>query len=336
MKPPITPYFQDIVSEAFGSNITEHRPLTGGGNNQIYACTLQQGTRIVIKQYSPGPTPDFNRLTSEYSALQQLWQAGVRCIPQPLHQCPQHNIGIYQYIDGKRITSADITNDDIQQACHFLVQLNSMSKADLQAYPLRASDACENIADGIASLKNRLNALLRLPSSTLEYEALSTFITQRFTPVFQQTVNAIHTNKNTNNTLTLSPSDFGFHNALKTEQGKLYFLDFEYFGWDHAGKMVADFILHPGVPLSTTQQQLALDTLFSLWPVDHHLESQYSQFYPLCVLKWCLIILNDFLPGVMSKRQWGKAAATEKKTRLKQQLQKAEHYIQRLDRQGML
>ena len=41
-----------------------------------------------------------------------------------------------------------------------------------------------------------------------------------------------------------SPSDFGFHNALLKDNGKLCFLDFEYFGRDDPVKLMADFIWH--------------------------------------------------------------------------------------------
>src|SRR5207248_1561644 len=45
---------------------------------------------------------------------------------------------------------------------------------------------------------------------------------------------------------TLSPSDFGFHNALRRPNGQLAFLDLEYFGWDDPAKTICDFLLHPG------------------------------------------------------------------------------------------
>ena len=47
----------------------------------------------------------------------------------------------------------------------------------------------------------------------------------------------------------LSPSDFGFHNAICDVNGVYHFVDFEYFGWDDPAKMICDFILHPGMDL---------------------------------------------------------------------------------------
>ena len=48
----------------------------------------------------------------------------------------------------------------------------------------------------------------------------------------------------------LVPSDFGFHNALRDERGRLTFIDFEYFGWDDPVKLTADILLHPGTPVA--------------------------------------------------------------------------------------
>ena len=38
----------------------------------------------------------------------------------------------------------------------------------------------------------------------------------------------------------LSPSDFGLHNTI-SKKNKLYFFDFEYFGWDDPIKLICDF-----------------------------------------------------------------------------------------------
>src|SRR6266480_4587472 len=50
----------------------------------------------------------------------------------------------------------------------------------------------------------------------------------------------------------LSPSDFGFHNAIRRPDGTLAFVDFEYFGWDDPAKTIVDFLLHPGMSVADT------------------------------------------------------------------------------------
>ena len=48
----------------------------------------------------------------------------------------------------------------------------------------------------------------------------------------------------------LSQSDVGFHNII-CKKNKLYFIDFEYAGWDDPGKLFCDLLIQPdhNVPL---------------------------------------------------------------------------------------
>ena len=61
----------------------------------------------------------------------------------------------------------------------------------------------------------------------------------------------------------LSPSDFGFHNALERPDSQLTFVDFEYFGWDDPAKMLSDFLLHPAVDIGHELRQRFLDDMLS-------------------------------------------------------------------------
>jgi len=90
----------------------------------------------------------------------------------------------------------------------------------------------------------------------------------------------------------ISPGDFGFHNAIRTDQG-VRFLDFEFAGWDDPAKAAADFKLQPKVPVSNDQ-----GLGFSGW-----LREYSSQIYqrqaairPVLQLKWACIILAILKP----------------------------------------
>ena len=129
---------------------------------------------------------------------------------------------------------------------------------------------------------------------------------------------------------TLSPSDFGFHNALRRPDGTLCFLDFEYFGWDDPVKLVSDFLLHPGMTLSATRAaalsctaprrcMVAMPTFRRVSP--HAL--------PLYGLRWVLIMLNEFLPELWARRAFsGKGGDWEGAKRA--QLRKARDQIGRV------
>jgi hypothetical protein len=119
----------------------------------------------------------------------------------------------------------------------------------------------------------------------------------------------------------LSASDFGFHNALRTEDGQLKFIDFEYAGWDDPGKMVADFFCQPAcpAPIDCFEEFAALVAERTREP-----EQQLHRFrllLPVYRLKWCCILLNDFHPAGGRRRRF--AADGQEDERKSQQLHKA-------------
>src|SRR5262249_37849068 len=95
---------------------------------------------------------------------------------------------------------------------------------------------------------------------------------------------------------TLSPSDFGFHNAIRRPGGGLVFLDFEYFGWDDPAKTIADFLLHPAMTLSAALKYRFAAGMIALFDNTASLRARARIVYPLFALKWVTILLNDFLP----------------------------------------
>ena len=94
---------------------------------------------------------------------------------------------------------------------------------------------------------------------------------------------------------SLCPSDFGFHNALRNATG-LTFLDFEYFGWDDPVKLTCDFLLHPGMRLSDSLKRRFVAAALVIYGADPTFARRLSLLYPLFAVRWCLILLNEFLP----------------------------------------
>jgi hypothetical protein len=94
---------------------------------------------------------------------------------------------------------------------------------------------------------------------------------------------------------SLCPSDFGFHNALRDTSG-LVFLDFDYFGWDDPVKLVCDFLLHPGMALSEGLKRRFAVGARHIYGADGTFASRLNLLFALFALRWCLILLNEFLP----------------------------------------
>ena len=99
---------------------------------------------------------------------------------------------------------------------------------------------------------------------------------------------------------TLSPSDFGFHNALRNPDGTITFLDFEYFGWDDPAKLVGDVLFHPAIDLSDGLKREWLKGTQEVYGVE--MISRLRIMWPLLGLCWCIILLNEFRSDLWLRR----------------------------------
>jgi len=94
--------------------------------------------------------------------------------------------------------------------------------------------------------------------------------------------------------LTLIASDFGAHNVLRGADGRLAFVDFEYFGWDDPTTSIANFVLHPGMNLTVAQRAIYTERLIEHFGAAGEL--RLKVLLPLYAVRWCVIILGEFLP----------------------------------------
>ena len=121
----------------------------------------------------------------------------------------------------------------------------------------------------------------------------------------------------------LSPSDFGFHNALEHE-GRLFFVDFEYAGWDDPAKLICDFICQPELPISENHAQQFIEELVGHLPNPDAIIQRVERLLPVHRLKWCCILLNEFRT---EDRQRRLHAGVESNGLLVGQLGKATQYF---------
>ena len=121
----------------------------------------------------------------------------------------------------------------------------------------------------------------------------------------------------------ISPSDFGFHNTLFDKE-ILYFLDFEYAGWDDPAKLICDFVCHPEMPVKDEHSQILKNSLLT-WLEEAEKAIERSEILmPLYRLKWCCIMLNEFTPDGQDRRNHASS-----KFDYSNQLQKSKDYYEK-------
>ena len=92
-----------------------------------------------------------------------------------------------------------------------------------------------------------------------------------------------------------------FHNTLiKKEQ--LFFLDFEYAGRDDPAKFLADFFLQPEVKIPIDYMELFADKALDFSDNKEAIFNRAVKLFPMFQIKWCCIIMNEFLPEVANRR----------------------------------
>jgi hypothetical protein len=231
------------------------------------------------------------------------------------------NIAIYEWIKGTHLSS--IKNKHILEALRFIGKIqNVKGKSSCEL----ASEACLSAKHLFTQIDNRLNKLLLVDNQDLQ-----NFLNTVFKPLWSQTKkwsNQHWPSDNITNDLdisvqALSPSDFGFHNAL-LEDNKLYFLDFEYFGRDDPVKLMADFVWHPGMDLSNSQKTIWLNGAFEIFTKDSNIHARFHAAWPAYGLRWSLILLNEFLKDGWQKRVYANNDLKNKQeSKLERQLSKA-------------
>jgi hypothetical protein len=216
----------------------------------------------------------------------------VRAIPRAIADDREHYCAIYEYLDGRAPDAAEVAAADIDALVDFLASLQPLrGKAGAISVASEANFSLSALTRHVRSRADRLR-------TAAADKGLAAWFEQSFDPLLAevQAAGADETDEIDQAKRTLSPSDFGFHNAIRRPDGSLAFVDFEYFGWDDPAKTVVDFLLHPGMALPDALKKRFAARFLQAFAFVPGLRERARIVYPLYGLKWCLILLNDFLP----------------------------------------
>jgi hypothetical protein len=312
---------EKVAETLLGERPARLEHVDGGRNSRVYRLVAPSGI-YAFKTYFRHASDSRARMETEFEALTFLWDNGERAIPRPVDSAAEHGCAIYEWIEGAPIPSSKVTEADIRSAADFLIRLAALKSLPAAEALRPASEACFSARALTDCLRGRLEPLARS-----EHRELSEFLQKDLVPACETTaawsrgrLGAAFDCDLRLSHRTLSPSDFGFHNALRRADGTVIFLDFEYFGWDDPVKMICDFLLHPGMDASSRQKRLFAASMLQEFP---EAAARIHAFYPLFGLKWCLILLNEFLPEHILRRKFAGMSEGELEFRQSQQLVKA-------------
>lgn len=279
-------------------------PLAGGINNQVFRC--RSGAHwVVIKGYTQRQAKQHDRFKAETEFLHYAQLVAPECVPKLLYSDQEMQSVVLEYVEGERFqagTSPDTT--DVKQAVSFIRCLN----ADLELARRHVSgDAAEGflrLTDHLQNIDQRIAAMgaehlpVHLRAEAVEVIGHLKKKLELLEDATQKQMAGGHCDDGLDpSARCVSPSDFGFHNALRTPSG-VRFLDFEFAGWDDPTKLVADFDLQPRVPVRPRKGILS-DAMPSS---AKGLGARYLVLFPILELKWWCIILARLEP-----KRWAQA-----------------------------
>ncbi len=311
------------------------RRAPGGANNHVVYLRATDRD-LLLKSYFHAPNDPRDRFGAERAFYGWGWSQGIRCIPEPLAWSESRRLGLFECVPGEPLTCAEISTNEIAQAVEFLRQLNANRHWPEAASVPIAAEACFSLAEHVERIAVRVKRLAALePASPVDHEAAG-FVTSELVPRWNSIRAAILDDALASPERDaplpaplrcLSPSDFGFHNALLPDDGQIRFLDFEYAGWDDPAKLVCDFFCQPRIPVPRVHWSLFVDDLDASLGWKGGLAARAGLLLPAYRLKWCCIILNEFLRSDLRRREFARGTAAELEDLKAVQLRKAREYF---------
>ncbi len=307
-----------MASGLLGSRVVAIEPQQRGGNNRLYRVTALDGV-YALKFYPRQAADPRDRQGAEAGALRFLERYAVSSVPRLVAEDRRWGCSAFDWVEGQPVGQPGAA--DVDGALRFVAELQALAAFDDSARLPLASAATLSAAALCTQIEWRLERCREVAVNARIGE-LEEFLEHAFSPIYEQVVEWARARFGAEKLdfatelplgrRTLSPSDFGFHNALRRPNGRLVFLDFEYFGWDDPVKMVADFLWHPGMELGPgLKSRFAASATAVFAPGDATFERRLNTLFPLYGLCWVLIVLNEFLPESWHRRSLAREGRTE-------------------------
>jgi Phosphotransferase enzyme family len=302
--------------------------LAGGKNNQVYRVETEAGATLVLKRYFTDPRDPRDRLGAEWDFLKHAWSLGIRAVPEPLACDAASHAGLYGFVAGRKLLASELTPAHIDAAIDFVLAVNARPRVQLAP----GSEACFTLAEHIATVERRVARLATLDPDAPHANEAQSFVSAQLLPAWNAVKSKLAPDARaaglsmeqalSPDDCCLSPSDFGFHNALVDDEGRVTFLDFEYAGRDDPAKLVSDFFCQPEIPVPLDYHATFVARMADGFGLDEAGRARCRMLLDAYRIKWICIILNDFLPLGAARRAFADAGACA--ARCASQLAKAE------------
>ena len=312
--------------------------IHSGANNQVLSVDCDNG-RWLLKRYFTAEHERRSRFYQEKTFYNYLQEVGLReTVPQALAWDEAQRMGLFQFIGGSSLTAEQIGEETIDEALSFFSAINRERHRPSALALANAAEACFSIHEHLHCTDRRLDRVQAIPGKSETDRRASAFVKKQLLPAWQSLRMRINGECNSLSIDTrqpiipenrcLSTSDFGFHNAIRLVDRRIAFFDFEYSGWDDPAKTICDFFCQPQVPVSLTYWSKFVGEVADILDRPFLLTERSRLLLPAYKIKWCCIILNEFLITGQNRRQFARGTSEISETKKGEQLEKAERALE--------
>ncbi len=269
-----------------------------GRNNKVFLFN-KKNKKIIVKKYKKNFLTKYNRFDTERFFLEFLKRKKIYNVPKIICFDQNEMTNYLTFIDGKQIKK--VKKKHLISCLKFLKKIN-FKTTHINFNFQDASDACFSIDDHINTCKIRITKLIKKfkNTNTIKNKKTLFFLENQIIPSFQKINREANSRfsktvirkKLDKNNMILSPSDFGFHNII-LKKNNLFFIDFEYAGWDDPLKLICDFFLNPDYSISKSDKKYFLDSFSHLFKRKFINIDNFRFVLKFHFLKWVCVILNQ-------------------------------------------
>ncbi len=292
--------------KTLGLSLNTLTPLHGGINNHVFVCgSAKEKNQYVIKGYAKKSALT-DRMIAEVEFLRYAEKVSPSFVPKLLEVDYEQRCVVLEYIDGSAyVSGVSPSKEDVMQAANFFRQLNTDRSLAIECIHQGAAEGFLSISEHLNNVQDRLNLMTveHIPHQ-VKHKAglLLKRMCQEFENLAHQTMNLIDAGDLQDvinfNDCCLSPSDFGFHNAIRSING-VKFIDFEFAGWDDPAKTILDFKLQPRIPVSPYQSKVFAD--YYIRHGGRVMAGRVLALGPILRTKWLCIMLSVLRPDRLSQ-----------------------------------
>ncbi len=271
--------------------------INGGGNSNLFKININNKNKYIGKLY---PYSSVSNIIIESSAINLFDKYNIQKKSGNIFIDKNKNFALYPFINGYK--QKKMNKKILNKSINFIKDIKNKSN---NKFEFNASASCFSFVDIKNQIFSRLDLLKFHKKNN---KKLNYFIKNKLEIEIPKIINYFEKKWPTNiekklkkSNQILSPSDFGLHNII-LNKNNVYFIDFEYFGWDDPVKLTSDFILHPAMTLSTGQKKYWVQSLVKLFTDDTNFLFRLRNSFYLYGIIWCLILLNEFLPNKLENR----------------------------------